>query len=83
MISYLEVIKYYQVQFMKWDALLIDEESKSFPRIIVQDLNEELGQIDYIFTDKTGTLTKNDLRLFGLIAPSKRYLNEIEDDRSR
>lgn len=36
-------------------------------------LNEDLGLVDYVFTDKTGTLTKNNMVFRSLFANNKRY----------
>ena len=41
-------------------------------------MNENLGQIKYVFTDKTGTLTKNQMNFKKIIVDGKAYGN-IED----
>lgn len=47
--------------FMEWDMQLYDEASDEHFIVNTSNLNEELGQINILFSDKTGTLTKNEM----------------------
>lgn len=54
-----EMQKFLGSYFITWDEEMFDEDIGERPVVNTSDLNEELGQVEYIFTDKTGTLTEN------------------------
>nr|XP_008505409.1 PREDICTED: probable phospholipid-transporting ATPase IH isoform X9 [Equus przewalskii] len=56
-----ELQKFLGSYFITWDEEMFDEESGEGPVVNTSDLNEELGQVEYVFTDKTGTLTENNM----------------------
>ncbi|XP_026213093.1 phospholipid-transporting ATPase IG isoform X3 [Anabas testudineus] len=56
-----EMQKFLGSLFITWDKDFFDPEIKEGALVNTSDLNEELGQVEYVFTDKTGTLTQNNM----------------------
>eukprot|EP01135_Chromosphaera_perkinsii_P001428 Nk52_evm12s168 gene=Nk52_evmTU12s168 len=55
----IEVVKLGQVYFIMNDVELYDETKDQPIEVLALNITEDLGQIDYVFSDKTGTLTEN------------------------
>ena len=55
----MELVRVGQAYFMIRDTKMYDEASNSRFQCRSLNINEDLGQIKYIFSDKTGTLTEN------------------------
>ncbi|KAI4463660.1 putative phospholipid-transporting atpase [Holotrichia oblita] len=55
----LEVVRFIQAIFINMDKEMYYEETDTPAMARTSNLNEELGQVKYIFSDKTGTLTRN------------------------
>ncbi|KAI8805334.1 hypothetical protein BJ742DRAFT_656099, partial [Cladochytrium replicatum] len=55
----LEVAKVVQILFMNVDVGMYDPVTDTPALARTSSLNEELGQVQYLFSDKTGTLTEN------------------------
>jgi phospholipid-translocating ATPase len=53
----IEVLKLGQASYINKDVEMFDEDSLSFAHCRNSDLIEELGQVEMVFSDKTGTLT--------------------------
>eukprot|EP01136_Pigoraptor_vietnamica_P044457 Opistho-1_new@21219 len=55
----MEIVKLGQVFFIANDVELYDEENDKPINCRALNITEDLGQIEYVFSDKTGTLTEN------------------------
>ncbi|KAG8641362.1 hypothetical protein MANES_13G143600v8 [Manihot esculenta] len=55
----LDLVKSLYAKFIDWDAEMIDHETGCSSHATNTAISEDLGQVEYILTDKTGTLTEN------------------------
>ncbi|XP_020521908.1 phospholipid-transporting ATPase 3 isoform X2 [Amborella trichopoda] len=78
----IEMIKFIQsTQFINKDLNMYHRESNTPALARTSNLNEELGQVEYIFSDKTGTLTRNLMEFFKCSIAGEVYghgITEIE-----
>jgi len=60
----LEIVKFWQgFVFINLDPDMKDPKTKDHAYCRNSNLNEDLGKVEYIFSDKTGTLTSNEMQL--------------------
>eukprot|EP01132_Coremiostelium_polycephalum_P001453 gene1453-1831_t len=57
----MEIVRVLQCISINRDKKMYHSETKTFAMARTSNLNEELGQVEYIFSDKTGTLTRNEM----------------------
>jgi len=55
----IEICNYFQANYIEYDLQMYDPESNTPALARTSNMNSDLGQISYVFSDKTGTLTQN------------------------
>ncbi|XP_069603132.1 phospholipid-transporting ATPase IG isoform X3 [Ranitomeya imitator] len=73
-----EMQKFLGSFFIAWDKEMYDEEMKEGALVNTSDLNEELGQVEYVFTDKTGTLTENSMEFIECCIDGYKYSDAVD-----
>lgn len=75
------MIRLAQSFLINWDDKMYYAKNDTPARARTTTLNEELGQIQYIFSDKTGTLTQN-IMTFNKCSINGRSFGDVIDNNT-
>uniref|UniRef100_A0A1I7UFC6 Phospholipid-transporting ATPase n=1 Tax=Caenorhabditis tropicalis TaxID=1561998 RepID=A0A1I7UFC6_9PELO len=78
----LEIVRFFQAIYINNDIEMYDVNSDSCAIARTSNLNEELGQVKFIMSDKTGTLTRNVMKFKRVSIGSRNYGNNEDDEFS-
>uniref|UniRef100_A0A7M4FB48 Phospholipid-transporting ATPase n=1 Tax=Crocodylus porosus TaxID=8502 RepID=A0A7M4FB48_CROPO len=77
-----EVIRLGHSYFINWDRKMYYAKNDTPAEVRTTTLNEELGQIEYVFSDKTGTLTQN-IMTFNKCSINGKTYGDVYDELGR
>jgi phospholipid-transporting ATPase len=74
----LELVKVCQSYFISEDKDFYNKKKDKGCKVMTRSINEELGQVEYVFSDKTGTLTCNEMELKYLMIGGQIYSGKLK-----
>ncbi|CAE6467959.1 unnamed protein product [Rhizoctonia solani] len=77
----MEVVKYQQAQLINSDLDMYYAKTDTPALCRTSSLVEELGQIEYIFSDKTGTLTRNEMEFRQASIAGVAYSDVVDESK--
>jgi phospholipid-transporting ATPase len=77
----MEVVKFQQAQLINFDLDMYYAKTDTPALCRTSSLVEELGQIEYVFSDKTGTLTCNEMEFKCVSIAGVAYAEVVDDSR--
>ena len=77
----MEVVKFQQAQLINSDLDMYYAKTDTPALCRTSSLVEELGQIEYVFSDKTGTLTRNEMEFRFCSIGGVAYADVVDESR--